>query len=165
MAVNADFPSTTSTDHIGLGEMDFHRMISLERRRTNRSNKSFLLMLLDMGGNSIARDSRTCLRKILSLIPCITRETDIAGWYKENSVVGVMFTEITFDDQSSIPSTMLTRVHEVLKRNLSTQQLLQIGIEFQLLPEPKNDAPVVRRSFSPLYTNIPIPTIVAESSL
>ena len=32
-----------------LGEEAFHRMISHERRRTERSHKPFLLMLLDMG--------------------------------------------------------------------------------------------------------------------
>jgi len=165
MAMNGSIHSTASADHIGLGEMDFHRMISLERRRTSRSNTSFLLMLLDMGQRSTASDSRTCLQRMLSVMPGITRETDIAGWYKENLVVGVMFTEITFDDHNSIPPTMLSRVHEMLKRTLSTQQLLQLRIEFQLLPEPKNDAAVVRESFSPVYAKSSISTIVAESSL
>jgi hypothetical protein len=163
--MSANLRSIASADHAGLGEMDFHRMMSIERRRTSRSNTSFLLMLLDLGQRSTVGESRTCLRRILSAMPRITRETDIAGWYKENSIIGVMFTEITFDDQNSIPPTMLSRVHEMLKRTLSTQQLLQIRIEFQVLPEAKNDASLVRESFSPVYAKRSIPTVVAESSL
>jgi hypothetical protein len=162
MAMNAELHSTTPGDHVGLREMDFHRMISLERRRTGRSQRSFLLMLLDAQPFSAAAEAKACLKKILFVMPCIVRETDVFGWYKENSVIGVMFTEITFDDKSSIPATMMNRVHEMLKRNLSTKQLVQIGIEFQLLPEAKNDAAVVRESFSPVFAKISIPTI-AES--
>jgi len=165
MSMNTNLRSIVSADHVGLGEIDFHRMMSLERRRTTRSNTSFLLMLLDLSQRSAATDSRTCLRKILSAMPRITRETDIAGWYKENAIIGVMFTEITFDDPNSIPSAMLSRVHEMLKATLSTQQLLQIRMEFQVLPETRNDASVVHESFSPVYAKRSIPTVVAESSL
>jgi hypothetical protein len=163
--MSTNLRSIVSADHAGLGEIDFHRMMSLERRRTTRSNTSFLLMLIDLGQRSTVTDSRTCLRRILSAIPRITRETDIAGWYKEHSIIGVMFTEINFDDQNSIPPAMLSRVHEMLKTTLSTQQLLQIRMEFQVLPEAKNDAPVVHESFSPVYAKRSIPTVVAESSL
>lgn len=164
-SMNTNLRSIVPADHVGLGEIDFHRMMSLERRRTSRSNTSFLLMLLDLGQRSTTPDTRTCLRRILSAIPRITRETDIAGWYKENSIIGVMFTEITFDDQSSIPPAMLSRLHEMLKATLSTQQLLQIRMEFQVLPETKNDASVIHESFSPVYAKRSISTVVAESSL
>lgn len=165
MTVNTDLYSPKPVEQIGLGETDFHRMISLERRRTSRSNKSFLLMLLDMGGISLAGDSRNCLRKMLASMPKITRETDVTGWYKENSVVGVVFTEVKFDDQNSIPPTLLSRVHEMLKVNLSANQLLQMNIEFHILPEAKNEAQVIRQSFSPVYGPVSVPAIVAESSL
>jgi len=165
MAGNADFYSTKLVDQVGLGETDFHRMISLERRRTVRSNKSFLLMLLDMDRVSLAADKKICLRKIMKSMPKITRETDVAGWYKENSVVGVVFTEIKFDDQNSIPSTLLFRVHEMLRAKLSAQHLLQMNIEFHVLPEAKSEASAVRQSFSPVYAAVSVPSVVTESSL
>jgi hypothetical protein len=165
MAGNTDFYSTKFVDQVGLAETDFHRMISLERRRTVRSNKSFLLMLLDMGRNSIAADNRSCLRRIMKSMPKITRETDVTGWYKQNSVVGVVFTEIKFDDQNSIPSTLLSRLHEMLRVKLSTQDLLQMNIEFHVLPEAKGEASAVRQSFSPLYAAVSVPSVVTESSL
>ena len=81
-------------DRATLGEEAFHRMISMERRRTTRSRKSFLLMLVDMGEISTPKQHGLGLRKVLSTLSSILRETDVTGWYKEDSVVGVMFTEI-----------------------------------------------------------------------
>ena len=49
---NLDAPSTgvlPVQEPSILNEEAFHRMISLERKRTERSRKPFLLMLLDMG--------------------------------------------------------------------------------------------------------------------
>ena len=73
-----------------LNEGAFHRMISLERKRTERSRKPFLLMLLDMG-DGLRPDNNgneKALDKILSALSLSTRETDVTGWYKNNSVVG-----------------------------------------------------------------------------
>jgi len=67
-----------------LSEGAFHRMISLERKRTERSRKPFLLMLLDTGNHPQPDKNRKVLDKILSALSLSTRETDITGWYKNN---------------------------------------------------------------------------------
>lgn len=121
-----------------LGEEAFHRMISIERRRTARSRKSFLLMLLDMGEHSTSKSNKLSLQKILSTLSRMLRETDVTGWYKEDSVVGVMFTEIPLDDESSIPATMMNRVSQTLRSHLTPDQFHQIGISFHLLPETRD---------------------------
>ncbi len=122
-------------DRATLGEAAFHQMISLERRRTARSRKSFLLMLVDMGEISAPKQSGLGLRKVSSTLSSILRETDVTGWYKEDSVVGVMFTEINLDDENYIPATMMDRVTQTLKKHLTPHQFHQIGISFHLLPE------------------------------
>ena len=113
-----------------LNEGTFHRMISLERKRTERSRKPFVLMLLDMGNRLQSDKNGKALDKILSALSLSTRETDVTGWYKNNSVVGVMFTELGVDDPISTLSTMMTRVSEMLCSNLSSQQFNQISISF-----------------------------------
>ena len=63
-----------------LTEEAFHRMIALERKRTERSGKPFLLLLLD-GGNCLPSDrTGKVLAKILSVLSLATRETDVTGW-------------------------------------------------------------------------------------
>jgi exopolysaccharide biosynthesis polyprenyl glycosylphosphotransferase len=137
-----------------LNEVAFHRMISLERKRTERSRKPFLLMLLDMGNGLRSDRNGKALDKILSALSLSTRETDVTGWYKSNSVVGVMFTEFGAEDRNSILSTMMTRVSETLRNNLSSQQFGLISISFHLFPEEWNHDIHQRPSNPALYPDL-----------
>ena len=85
----------------------FTRMICLERKRAERSGKPFLLMLLDTGRFSPSEKNGRLLQNVFPRSRCPTRDTDVIGWYKSESVVGVMFTEIAVDMKRSIMGTML----------------------------------------------------------
>lgn len=124
-----------SADRSILDEDSFQRMISLERKRTERSRKPFLLMLLDLGPCAPSLRNDRVLDKILSALSLATRETDVTGWHKNNSVVGVMFTEISINDRGSILGTMMTRVSETLRSNLNLEQFHRISLSFHLFPE------------------------------
>lgn len=138
-------PFAAGVNRSTLGETAFHRMISIERRRTSRSQKSFLLMLLEIGQHSPAKKSSASQKKLFSALERVLRETDITGWYKENSIVGVLFTEIALENQRAIPSTMMNRVTETLKSNLTPEQFRQLSISFHLLSEA-HEAAVFARS-------------------
>ena len=136
-----------------LSEDAFHRMISLERKRTERSHKPFLLMLLDMGDQA-PEDGENNLRKILDALCLATRETDIAGWYKDGLLVGVMFTEVDVDEKKHILNTMLSRVSGALQDKLSFEQFNQISISFHWFPEEWGNG-VPRRPSNPvLYPDL-----------
>jgi exopolysaccharide biosynthesis polyprenyl glycosylphosphotransferase len=137
-----------------LNEGAFHRMISLERKRTERSRKPFLLMLLDMGNGLRSDNNSKALDKILSALSLSTRETDVTGWYQSNSVVGVMFTEFGAEDRNTILTTMMTRVSETLRNNLSSQQFGLISISFHLFPEEWNHDIPQRPSNPTLYPDL-----------
>lgn len=137
-----------------LNEGVFHRMISLERKRTERSRKPFLLMLLDVGNRLQSEQNERTLGKILSALSLSTRETDITGWYKDKSVVGVMFTEFAVDDRNAIAGIMMTRVSETLRSKVSPQEFSQIGISFHLFPEEWNHDIPQRPSNPTLYPDL-----------
>jgi len=137
-----------------LNEGAFHRMISLERKRTERSRKPFLLMLLDMGDGLRSDNNEKALDKILSALSLSTRETDVTGWYKNNAVVGVMFTEFGADDRNTILTTLMTRVSETLRKNLSAQDFHRISISFHLFPEEWNYDIPQRPSNPTLYPDL-----------
>jgi lipopolysaccharide/colanic/teichoic acid biosynthesis glycosyltransferase len=146
-------------DHGVLDEASFHKMISRERRRTERSRKPFLLMLLDLGDRLPVDKNGKVLDQILSALSLTTRETDITGWYGAQSVVGVMFTELGLDDKSSgLTSSGLTsmvdRVSETLRSNLTAQQFNQISITCHLFPEDWNHEMPVRQSNPTLYPDL-----------
>ena len=137
-----------------LNEEAFHRMIALERKRTERSRKPFLLMRVDMGNGLESDKKGKALGKILAALALSTRETDVTGWYKNHSIVGVMFTEFGVDDRSIIPNTMMTRVSEALRKNLSEQQFKALNIKFQLFPEEWNHDIPQRPSDPTLYPDL-----------
>ena len=137
-----------------LNEAAFHRMISLERKRTERSRKPFLLMLLDMGDGLYSDSNEKALDKVLSALSLSTRETDVTGWYKKNVVVGVMFTEFGVDDRNTILTTVMTRVSETLRTNLSSHEFNQISISFHLFPEEWNHDVFQRPSNPKLYPDL-----------
>ncbi len=115
-----------------LSQEAFHRAIALERRRTERSRKPFLLMLLDMGHQLPSEAIERNLRKLLAALSASTRETDVAGWYESDRIVGVMFTEIGLDDSGTIVTVMIARLREILRSNLNLEQ---VSVSFHLFPE------------------------------
>ncbi len=117
-----------------LNEESFHRMISLERRRTERSRRPFLLMLLDGKGLS-SSEQRTAFIRMLSVLSESTRETDVTGWYRSSAVVGVMFTEIDSEDRAEIVSMMLARASAILRGVLNDELFAQISISFYVFPD------------------------------
>ncbi len=127
--------STPAQTFSVLSEESFHRMIALERKRTERSGQPFLLMLLDAGNCLPSDKTGKVLARILAALSLSTRETDVTGWYKEHSVVGVMFTDISAEDRESIVGTMMSRVSETLRNNLSLEKFSQVSISMHVFPE------------------------------
>jgi lipopolysaccharide/colanic/teichoic acid biosynthesis glycosyltransferase len=143
-----------SGQHVTLSEEAFQRMISLERKRSERSRKPFLLMLVDMGGYVPSERTTKVLATILAALSVSTRETDVTGWYKHNRVVGVMFTEIGLEDRASVLGTMITRVSETLKSTLSFEQFNQVSLSFHLFPEDWDHEDEQRSSDPRLYPDL-----------
>jgi lipopolysaccharide/colanic/teichoic acid biosynthesis glycosyltransferase len=65
-----------------------------------------------------------------------------------------MFTEFGAEDRNSILSTMMTRVSETLRDNLSSQQFGLISISFHLFPEEWNQDIPQRPSNPTLYPDL-----------
>lgn len=155
--VNRSLPAIPTVPADGrsvLTEEAFQRMISVERKRTERSRKPFLLMLLDTGDRQTSGKNGKALGNILSVLLAATRETDVTGWYKDHSVVGVMFTELITDGKNSILNTMLTRVTNALRDNLTFEQFNEISISFHLFPEDWNHETPQRPSSPTLYPDL-----------
>ena len=138
-----------------LSEGAFHRMISLERRRSERSQRPFVLLLIDTGRNHPGDKQGRVLLDMLSALQGATRETDVTGWYTANSVVGVMFTEIVLDN-NAVLSTILSRIGAVLRGQLDTDQFSRIKFSFHVFPDDWNsqDQDMERPSNPTLYPDL-----------
>jgi hypothetical protein len=92
-------------------------------------------MLLDMGDHLPSETTEKNLSKLQAALSVSTRETDVAGWYEARRIVGVMFTEICLEDRKTIVSTMITRLSEILRNNLTLEQFSRVSISFHVFPE------------------------------
>jgi exopolysaccharide biosynthesis polyprenyl glycosylphosphotransferase len=126
---------TTADDRVVLNGESFQRMLALERKRSERSRKPFLLMLVDLGERLPSTSNGKATDSIVSALSLATRATDVIGWYKDDTVIGILFTEIVIEDRSTIMSTMMTRISSMLGRALSPEQLNQVSISLHLFPE------------------------------
>jgi exopolysaccharide biosynthesis polyprenyl glycosylphosphotransferase len=138
-----------------LQEDAFKRMIALERKRTERSAKPFLLMLLETGECQSGEKNGKILASVISALVAATRETDVIGWYKNQASVGVMFTQLIIFDQKSILSSMLSRVSAILQNNLTFEQFNQISIAFHFFPDKWDHEQLQRPSNPTLYPDLP----------
>lgn len=125
----------TADDRIVLNGDSFQRMLALERKRSERSRKSFLLMLVDLGERLPSASNGQASNDIVSALSLATRVTDVIGWYRDDSVVGILFTEVIIEDRSTIMGTMMTRISAMLVKALSPEQLNQVSISLHLFPE------------------------------
>lgn len=137
-----------------LDESSFKRMISLERKRTERSGNPFLLMLVDMGEHPLSPKTSKTLGQIQAALSLTTRETDVTGWYKQDAVVGVMFTDIGVDGKATILSTLITRVSETLRSQLTLEQFNRVSISFHVYPEEWDHDSPQRPSNPALYPDL-----------
>jgi lipopolysaccharide/colanic/teichoic acid biosynthesis glycosyltransferase len=131
----------------------FRRMITLERKRSERSRKPFMLLLLDIAERRPSEKDGKILEKILSALSLSTRETDITGWYANDCVVGVMFTEIATEDSSS-PGAIIARVTGTLRSNLTAEQFNRVSISFHVFPEDWDHETQKRQSNPTLYPDL-----------
>ncbi len=86
----------------------FSTLLLLERKRCERSGARFGLALLDVNRTHDAEQIRDLLCSQL-------RETDIAGWYKESTVMGAIFTTLNGAPIDSIRTTLHAKVKEIVR--------------------------------------------------
>jgi lipopolysaccharide/colanic/teichoic acid biosynthesis glycosyltransferase len=146
--------SASNGDRDALGEEAFRRMLVIERKRTERSGKPFLLMLLEAGNHQGSEKNGKALGSALSALLLSTRETDVIGWYKDRSAVGAVFTGLAVDDRNSILSIILTRVSTTLRDTLTLEQFNQFSISFHFFPDDWDQDNSGRPSNTALYPDL-----------
>ncbi len=141
-------------DEILLDEQSFQRMISVERKRSERSRKPFLLMLVDFASPGGTGWDRTALDRTVSVLAVTTRETDVKGWYKQGTAMGVIFTEIGEGDPRTTVAIMLARFSGELARTVAPKQFDRISISFHSFPEDWDGELMDRPGSRTLYPDI-----------
>jgi lipopolysaccharide/colanic/teichoic acid biosynthesis glycosyltransferase len=136
-----------------LSEKAFQRLISQERKRSERSQRPFVLLLVDTDHTQPDGNGSRGLLDILQALQVATRETDFTGWYKKESVVGVMFTEIVVD-RNLVLSTILSRISAALRDRLGNEQFSHIKFSFHVFPDDWDNQDPTHRNNPTLYPDL-----------
>lgn len=113
----------------------FQSILCLERKRAERSGRTFLLMLVNVECLLQENPSQGALSEIASTLCCGTRETDITGWYREGRILGVIYTEFPRKDREATESLIGAKVKGALCSRLEVGQSDRIHFSFCMFPE------------------------------
>jgi len=118
-----------------LPEEAFHTMLTLERRRAERSRKPFVLMLLDSHAIHKNGSRANVLQRLTTTVCNATRETDVIGWYEEGEILAVIFTEINIEGENFVTEVLHSKVTNALRENLDPTLASNLVITVHLFPE------------------------------
>jgi exopolysaccharide biosynthesis polyprenyl glycosylphosphotransferase len=124
-------------DSLVAAEPLFKRMLSLERRRCERTAVPFALLLFNLEGLGAAV-SDEALERIASALASGMRETDITGWYRHPSIIGIILTTINETDRDKLESILFERTKKILSAHLDKKQMEAVRVSFHVFPEDTN---------------------------
>ena len=119
-----------------LNEDAFVSMLYLERRRAERAQNRFVLILVDVQKlvNGISGKDRLVQMLAKSLSEA-TRETDIIGWYLENSLMGVIGTELGKATNEVVQKRLLDKLRNIFESTLGIEKSASLSVSFHFFPE------------------------------
>src|SRR5260370_2685819 len=121
-----------------LPEDEFRRALCHESRRSERSRKSFLLMLVRHKSPKVY-DGKPALSRIVRPLGGLIRETDTFGWLESNTVLGVIFSELGNADLGAAVGRIEFKIISALPPPLQANQVEAFDISFFSYPPSWKD--------------------------
>lgn len=140
------FKQPQSRDKSGLGLIDrytslyqepyFCELLSIERKRSERSRHPFLLMLVDLHNVPEGFDRHVIAKKLGDGLSSVIRDTDIKGWYRYGNIVGVIFTEMTVHEKNLkfAQKNIVDKCDGALKSALDELEFNRVIVTWHIFP-------------------------------
>jgi lipopolysaccharide/colanic/teichoic acid biosynthesis glycosyltransferase len=113
-------------------EAAFVQMLRFERRRTERSGKQFILVLIS-GADFRGESSGMLISNLVSAISSTTRETDVLGWYERDVTLGLLMTEIGLVGPLTI-NTIIEKISLAVQNTVSPDKYRQLTLTYRVFP-------------------------------
>lgn len=137
-----------------VSEEEFRRMLCRERKRSERSRKHLLLMLVDCKRTSGRSADKPLLEQVAGVVAAEIRETDLAGWFESESVVGAIFTELGDAEATAAIQTIETKISSGLHKAFKRDQVDKLQIAFYAFPDSWAGDGTGRSVSAPLYPDL-----------
>jgi hypothetical protein len=122
-------------------EEAFRYFLEIERKRSEGSNHPLLLLLVALKSEPGAEEliaPGVAARLFAGLVVCL-RETDFAGWYRENRVLGAVLTQRAAAPRAEVSAEISQRVSARLNRQVSASIARRIQLRVFRLPSLSED--------------------------
>jgi lipopolysaccharide/colanic/teichoic acid biosynthesis glycosyltransferase len=121
-----------------LPQAAFRRLLCQERKRSERSRKCFLLMLVRRKAAKL-HAAQLALERVIKPLGSLIRETDTLGWFESNHTLGVIFSELGDAELGVAVKSIESKVLAVLNRALNANQLTNLEISIYSYPQSWKD--------------------------
>jgi hypothetical protein len=120
-------------------EEAFRYFLALERKRSERSRRPFLLVRIHVKSESAIRDDIDPLlaAKLFSGLWQCVRETDFVGWFTQSRVAAAVLTQDSPGARTDVALIVDKRVREVLAAVVSSHVAAQLRIRVCWIPRQK----------------------------
>ncbi len=123
----------TVKDEYGLyREKIFDDMLRRERKRTERSQKPFTLIMLEINKLLKSKEKKK-LEELISNLNEQFRETDMQGWYRMRSVIGIICPETAHDNLE----TLKNKVNNAIEKTLAEEFRKHVNISYICFPDTR----------------------------
>jgi len=122
-----------------IGEDTFMSMLYLERRRAERAQKRYVLLLVDVKDAISDKQKIRTVQTITQTLCEITRETDLIGWYVKDHLIGVIATEIGKASSKEVRERISAKFRGAFLQALGQRKASQITVSFHFFPEERED--------------------------
>jgi lipopolysaccharide/colanic/teichoic acid biosynthesis glycosyltransferase len=117
----------------------FLGMLCLERKRAERSENKFALVLIDARAAIEANSGTGLVTRIVKAVDGARRETDLVGWYRTDAILGVIFTELSDVSESEINQRLRDKISAGLGLELTKQELELIEVSLHVFHDDSDD--------------------------
>lgn len=132
----------------------FSKKICEERKRTDRSENPFILMLIDVHRLNASEPAQAAKREIIEILLSSKRETDTCGWHATGSTIGILFTEIGDTGTGHARQTIAKKIGYRLSESIAQEFMDQVGAFFHCYPERHGDTEKVDLFEKTLYPDL-----------
>jgi lipopolysaccharide/colanic/teichoic acid biosynthesis glycosyltransferase len=120
-----------------VAEKWFARALRLERKRSERSRKPFVLVLVNIESfASLNGNKQNSVNQVVNALASFMRETDVTGWYRDGSVLGNIFTELgTSCTPSESVASIRAKINLALQTHVGPEMSGKIKVSCHVFPE------------------------------
>lgn len=117
-----------------IAQEHFVELIHVEQKRTERSSRPFILMLLETA-RLLESKSQPDPQKIADALLRVTRATDIKGWYRDGAVLGVIFTEVAPGKSGLVIAAISAKMSKAFAEAFAPEVVNEDSFSFQVYPD------------------------------